>query len=247
MKSTVKTEFERYERHIIERSIGVEGQQKIMRARVIMIGAGGLGSSAAVYLAAAGIGTLAIVDNDTVHLSNLNRQVLYMPCDISHKKVDVAAKRVFSLNPDIVVTTRDCYVDNTNVKDIIKGYDIVIDATDNLASKYLLNDTCVRSHIPLVHAGVQGFIGQIMVIAPGSSCLRCFMPNIPQDEFTSDNPRPVVGVTAGLVGQLQAAEVLKLIIGAGDILQNTMLFVDLLTMEFKKKHVPKKATCAICA
>ncbi|MFC1808818.1 ThiF family adenylyltransferase [Candidatus Omnitrophota bacterium] len=239
--------LERYERQIIDEVIGVSGQEKLSHAKVAVIGVGGLGSSVVLYLAVAGVGELGLVDCDSVQLSNLNRQVLYTPSDISCKKTVLAEQRVHAINPDITVVTFDTYVDNSNAEEIIAPYDIVIDATDNFDSKFMLNDICVKMKKPLIHAGAHGFVGQIMVITPESSCLRCFMTNIPDEGYANNNPRPIIGVTAGVLGQLQATETLKYIMNAGNLLVNKILFIDLLNMDFRKKDIPKNKACSVCS
>jgi molybdopterin/thiamine biosynthesis adenylyltransferase len=226
--------------------IGESGQAKLSRAKIVLIGVGGLGSSAAFYLAAAGVGTLGIVDHDTVHASNLNRQILYGADDIGKQKVAIAEARIKAFNPDIKVNAHNLLVDFTNAAEVLQGYDIVIDATDSLDAKFMLNDVCVAARKTLIHAGVEGFIGQIMAIVPGSSCLRCLMPQMPQDGYSKSNPRPVFGITAGMLGQLQAAEAIKCALNISEGLAGRILFVDLLRMEFKKKTVLRDPACPAC-
>ncbi len=237
---------ERYGRHILIPEIGEQGQAKLSQAKIVLIGAGGLGSSAALYLAAVGVGTLAIMDHDVVQLTNLNRQILYGTEDLGGEKASIAAERIAALNPEIKVKALHVFVTTENVAEMIRDYDIVIDATDSLETKFMLNDACVQQRKILIHAGVEGFVGQVMTIIPGGSCLRCFMPQVPHDRYSKGLPRPVLGVTAGLMGQLQAAEAIKCLLDIPGRLIGTMLFVDLLRMDFKKKDVARDPACPVC-
>ncbi len=241
-------QIERYSRHIILDNVGVEGQQKISQAKVLVIGAGGLGSPVLLYLAAAGVGTIGVADADIVDLSNLQRQVIHFTPDLNKQKVESAKEKINSLNPDVLVNMHHGFVDSGNIQDIIKGYDFIVDGTDNFPAKFLINDACILSKKPFSHAGILRFDGQIMTIVPGeSACYRCiFTEPPPPDAVPSCSQAGVLGVIAGILGTLQATEVLKFIIGKGDLLTNRIMIFDALGMEFRNIQVNKRKTCQIC-
>lgn len=237
---------QRYERQMLLEEIGTAGQEKLRQARVCIVGVGGLGSSVSLYLAAAGVGSLGLVDYDIVAISNLQRQVLYRTTDIGEKKVLCAKERLVALNPGVSITAYDERLNAENVCDVIQQYDIIVDATDTLDAKFMLNDTCCKARIPLVHAGVTGFSGQVMTIVPNTACVRCLMPQIPDDIYQG-KAKPVFGVIAGIVGQIQASEVLKYLVGTGDLLINAVMFVNILNNRFNTVPVLKRAGCIVCS
>lgn len=241
-------QLERYSRHIILKDVGVEGQSKIMEARVLIIGAGGLGSPAALYLAAAGIGTIGLVDSDVVDLSNLQRQVIHFTSDVDKPKVDSARDKINALNPDVKVKTYHEMALAANIRDIIREYDFVIDGTDNFAAKFLINDACVMEQVPFSHGGILRFMGQTMTVVPGeSACYRCvFNAPPPAGSVPTCSEAGVLGAVAGILGTIQATETLKFVTGSGKLLTGSLLFFDALDMEFKKVGVKKNPDCAIC-
>ena len=243
-----REQLERYQRNIAIKEIGAEGQRLIANGKVMVVGAGGLGSPALFYLAAAGVGTLGLVDSDRVELSNLQRQIIHFTKDINVLKVTSAAEKISALNPDVTVQSYPELVRPENARQIIKGYDVIIDGTDNFASKFLLNDACIMEKIPLIHGGVLRFNGQIMTIVPGSSaCLRCVLEKPPSpNAVPAAAEAGILGATAGVLGVLQATEAIKLIIGAGDLLANAMLFLNTLTMSFTRQTLQKNPDCALC-
>lgn len=241
-------QLHRYSRHILLKEIGVEGQEKLCRARVLIIGAGGLGSPAALYLAAAGIGTLGIIDNDSVELSNLQRQILHRTADIDRPKVDSAVKTIKGINPEIEVVSLKMKFSADNAIDIIRGYDFVVDGTDNFAAKFVINDACVIEGIPFSHAGVVGFAGQAMTVIPReSTCFRCVFPQPPPaGSVPTCSQAGVLGAAAGMLGTIQATEAIKFIAGAGELLLNTLFTFDVLTMTFRKVPLPPQKSCKVC-
>ncbi len=241
-------QLERYSRHIILQRVGIEGQQKIMAGRVLIIGVGGLGSPAALYLAAAGVGTIGLVDADRVELSNLQRQIIHFTDDLNKAKVDSAREKMEALNPDVKVRAYPVRVDAANILDIIKDYDFVIDGTDNFPAKFLINDACVLQGIPFSHGGILRFAGQTLTVLPGkSACYRCLFPEPPPaNAVPSCSQAGILGVIAGMLGTIQAAEALKFLIQQGELLTNTLLTFDALTMNFRKVRVQKRSTCLVC-
>ena len=241
-------QLERYSRHILLKDVGVEGQEKILSSKVLIIGAGGLGAPVALYLAAAGVGSLAIVDGDKVELSNLQRQIIHFTKDISTPKVTSAAEKISELNPDVKVHTIQEHVFAHNIRDIIRGYDFIIDGTDNFAAKFLINDACVLEHIPYSHGGILRFTGQTMTIVPGqSACYRCvFSAPPPKNAVPTCSQAGVLGAIAGMLGTIQAAEALKFITGVGTPLVNKLLTFDALDMSFRNVKLRHRADCAIC-
>ncbi len=227
-------QIERYSRHIILKDVGGEGQQKILDSKVLVIGTGGLGSPAALYLAAAGVGTLGLIDGDVVDLSNLQRQVIHFTPDINRPKVESAKEKVQQINPDIRVKTYQELFTASNAFDILKEYDFIIDGTDNFAAKFLINDACVMAEKPFSHGGILRFDGQTMTYVPGSASYRCiFKKAPPENAVPSCSQAGVFGAIAGMLGTIQAAEALKYIIGKGDLLTNRLLIFDALKMTFR--------------
>lgn len=242
-------QIERYSRQIILPHVGGKGQNKILNAKVLMIGTGGLGSPCAFYLGAAGIGTIGLVDCDNVELNNLQRQVLHTTDDIGVHKADSGAKRISALNPDVNVVVHKLRVNSENILGLIKDYDIVVDGTDNFPTRFLVNDACVMSNKPLVHAGIFRFDGQIMTILPKSGpCYRCLFPEPPPPgAVPSCQEGGILGAVAGVLGLLQANEVLKFVLGIGELLVGKLLIFDALTSSFRTVRVPKDSNCAVCS
>ena len=230
-------EQERYQKHLILKEIGTKGQLKLKNSSVLCIGAGGLGSSALIYLAAAGIGTIGIVDNDHVEKSNLQRQIVHETITISDLKIDSATKRIKRLNPNIEVLTFDKRINSENVLKIIREFDIICDCSDNFGTRYLINDACLILNKPLVFGSVQGFEGQVSVfnLHKNSPNLRDLLPESPQkNAIPSCAEYGVVGVSTGLIGILQANEIIKIILKKGEILDGQILIIDLLNINMKK-------------
>jgi molybdopterin/thiamine biosynthesis adenylyltransferase/rhodanese-related sulfurtransferase len=240
---------ERYSRHLLLDEVGLEGQQKLLDAKVLLLGAGGLGSPAALYLAAAGVGTLGIVDNDSVDLSNLQRQVIHSNERIGVPKVDSAAQTIQELNPDVNVVKHPIRLDASNIMDVLPGYDIVVDGLDNFPTRYLLNDASVRLRIPVVSAAILGFEGQLSVFKPyDGPCYRCLFPVPPPAELApSCGANGVLGVLPGTMGMLQATEVVKLILDRGEPLIGRLLMYDALAAEFTEVKVRRDPECPICS
>lgn len=241
-------QIERYSRHIILPQVGGKGQKKILSSRVLVLGAGGLGSPAAYYLAAAGVGTLGLVDNDVVDHSNLQRQILHATPDVGTYKTTSAARKLHKLNPDCRILEYIMRVKSGNILDLIEKYDIVLDGTDNFPTRFLINDACVMAKKPLIHAGVFRFEGQAMTILPGSGpCYRCLFPEPPPPGLVpSCQEAGILGCVAGVLGTLQAVEALKLILGIGDLLVGKMLIFDALEMQFRRVTVPRNPECPVC-
>lgn len=242
-------QLERYSRHIILKEVGAKGQKKLLNSSVLIIGAGGLGAPAALYLAAAGVGTIGIADADEVDLSNLQRQVIHATKDISKPKVISAKESMEAINPDVTVTTYQTFVDSENIMDLIKDYDFIIDGTDNFPAKFLINDACVMAKKPFSHAGIIRFKGQLMTYVPGEGpCYRCiFKDPPPKDAVPTCKQAGVIGAMGGVIGSLQAMEAIKYILGVGDLLTGSLLTYDALTMEFRKIKLPKHVkNCPVC-
>lgn len=237
----------RYNRHLILKEIGAEGQQRLLNARVLVVGAGGLGSPVIEYLAAAGVGTLGIVDGDSVSLSNLQRQVIHTTLDVGHPKVESAKTRIEALNPDVKVEVHDCFLSVDNAMSLIAPYDFVIDCTDNFSPKYLINDTCVMMDKPFCMGGINRFRLQLMTHLPGTACYRCLFPEPPApQEVETCAMVGVLGSVAGVCGTLQATECVKYFSYAGQLLTNRCLCVDTLTMECNTFEIEKNEDCAVC-
>lgn len=242
-------ELERYSRHLILKGVGYKGQKKLSQAKVLIAGAGGLGSPAAMYLAAAGVGTIGIVDADVVDLSNLQRQILHGTGDIGVPKTDSAAETIRDLNPNVEVKTYNVYLDSSNIRDIIRGYDFVVDGTDNFAAKFLINDACVMEKIPFTHAGILQFYGQIMTVIPGETpCYRCVFRKPPEGYVQNCKDAGVIGALAGVIGCMQALEAIKYITGTGELLTGRMLTFDALTMDCDVIPLPMRGEgCEVCS
>ena len=237
---------ERYSRHILLQEVGPEGQEKLLNAKVLVVGTGGLGSPNSLYLTAAGVGTVGIVDADVVDVSNLQRQIAHSTKDLDRAKVESAAEKMRALNPDVEVRPYKLYLDASNIDEIIREYDFVIDGSDNFATKFLVNDACVLAGIPFSHGGILRFNGQTMTVLPGqTACYRC--------SFREPPPNPVgcsragvLGAVAGMLGTIQAAEALKFITGAGTLLTDALLTFDAATMNFRRVSLKKRSDCPVC-
>lgn len=241
-------QLERYSRHILLADVGVEGQIKMLESKILIVGAGGLGAPAAMYLAAAGIGTIGIIDNDVVDLSNLQRQIVHFTKDIDVPKVESAKETMLAINPDLEVKTYHSLLCANNIRDIIREYDFVIDGADNFPTKFLINDACVMENIPFSHGGILRFDGQTTTIIPGiSSCYRCtFRSPPPPDAVPTCSQAGVLGAIAGMLGTIQAAETLKFVTKTGQLLTDTLLTFDARNMDFRKIPLNRQDDCPIC-
>lgn len=249
MVNFTKEQKERYSRHVLLEGVGEEGQQKLLASKVLVIGAGGLGSPIAMYLAAAGVGTIGIVDADEVELSNLQRQIIHSTEDLGKAKVLSAKETIQKMNPDVTINTYQMIINSTNIIRVISEYDFIIDATDNFPAKFLINDACVMKKKPFTHAGVLGFQGQLMTYVPGKSpCYRCVFQEPPKkEEVISCKEVGIIGVVPGVIGSLVAAEAMKYLLGIGELLTGYLLIYDALKMEFRKVKLPVDTSgCPIC-
>ncbi|NPA73766.1 MAG: HesA/MoeB/ThiF family protein [Epsilonproteobacteria bacterium] len=248
MKELSKIQSQRYARHLVLKNFGLEGQLKLLNSKVLIVGAGGLGSPIALYLAAAGVGTIGIADGDEVDLSNLQRQIIHSTEELGMPKVLSAKKRIKALNPDVNVVTYDFFLDKGNILDIVKEYDFVIDGTDNFESKFLINDACVLANKPFSHGGILRFNGQTMTIIPHkSACYACvFDSPPPKDSVPSCKITGVLGSIAGMLGTIQATEAIKYLIGYGELLTDKLLIFDAVSMDFDKVSFQRNPDCKVC-
>lgn len=240
---------ERYARHIVLKEVGIAGQEKLLKGKVLIIGAGGLGSPVAMYLAAAGVGTIGIADADEVDLSNLQRQIIHQTKDRGRAKVESAKETMQAMNPDVTVHAYQMFVDASNIRELIREYDFIIDATDNFESKFLINDACVMEKKPFCHAGILRFSGQLMTYVPGEGpCYRCvFKEPPPKDAVPTGKQAGIIGSMGGVIGSLQAMEAVKYLLGVGELLTGRLLTYDALTMEFRTVKLPKDTSgCPVC-
>lgn len=237
-------EVERYARHLVLREIGGPGQQALAQARVLIVGVGGLGSPAALYLAAAGVGTLSLVDPDIVSLSNLQRQVLFETADIDRPKVLAAKARLAALNPNVAIKALDLRFDETNGGDLVSDHDLVLDGVDNFPARFVVNAACVASRRPLVSGAMGRWTGQVGVF-PGRPCYRCLVPEMPPDAETCAAVG-VVGALAGIIGAMMALEAIKLITAAGEPLSGRLLIYDGLAAEARTVKLPADPACPVC-
>ena len=247
--SLSKEQSERYARNLALREVGIQGQEKLREAKVLIIGAGGLGSPAAMYLAAAGIGTLGIADGDRVDVSNLQRQILHTDEDTGRAKVLSARETLNRLNPEVTVHAYETTVTAANIMNLIADYDFILDASDNFETKFLINDACVLAGKPFSHAGVIRFTGQLMTWVPGQGpCYRCIFGGPPPADAVPDGRQAgVIGAAAGVIGSLQAMEAVRYILGCGKLLTGYLLNCDFLTMEFRKIRLPVRVPdCGVC-
>ncbi|MBX9722908.1 MAG: molybdopterin-synthase adenylyltransferase MoeB, partial [Candidatus Obscuribacterales bacterium] len=241
-------ELQRYSRHVLLPEVGIAGQIKLKAAKVLIVGAGGLGSPVALYLAAAGVGKIGIVDSDLIDITNLQRQILHDSHAIGQSKTASAYQRLQSLNPEITVIEHSVRLTTENVTSLVGDYDLTVDASDNFATRYLLNDSCVLNKKPLVHGAIYRFEGQASVFAlPGGPCYRCLFPQEPQaDAVPNCADAGVFGALAGVIGSIQATEVLKLILSLGDSLAGRLLIFDALGLEFNVLSITKDPLCPAC-
>jgi molybdopterin/thiamine biosynthesis adenylyltransferase len=247
MLDFTEEQITRYSRHILLQDIGVEGQEKISGGKVLIIGAGGLGAPVALYLAAAGVGTLGIIDGDTVDLSNLQRQIIHFTEDVNKPKVLSAKEKINRLNPDVNVITYRTLFAADNAADIIRDYDFVVDGTDNFPAKFLINDACVLAGKPFSHGGILRFDGQTMTRLPGTACYRClFHSPPPANAVPTCSQAGVLGAVAGMLGTIQAAETLKYLTGVGELLTNKLLSFNAKTMTFRTVRTKPSDKCPVC-
>lgn len=247
MYDFTEEELLRYSRHILLKDVGVEGQEKIRNGKVLVVGAGGLGAPVALYLAAAGVGTIGIVDGDVVDLSNLQRQVIHFTGDVGHPKVESARDKMLAINPNVKVNTIREFLMSDNALDIIKDYDFIVDGTDNFPVKFLINDACVMAGKPFSHGGILRFEGQTFTHLPGTACYRClFKSPPPANAVPTCSQAGVLGAIAGMLGTIQAAETLKYLTGVGELLTNKLLTFNAKTMDFRKINTRRQTSCAIC-
>lgn len=241
-------QIRRYSRHIILQEIGGTGQTQLLESKVLLIGAGGLGSPAALYLAAAGVGTLGIVDFDRVDDSNLQRQILHSTKDIGRPKVESAAETLRDLNPDVRVVQHDARLTSENIMEILDGYEVVVDGCDNFPSRYLVNDACVLARKPNVYGSIFRFEGQATVFKPFESpCYRCLFPEPPPPgAVPSCQEAGVLGVLPGIIGCVQATEVIKLLLGIGELLVGRLLVYEALDMKFHEYKLNRSPECPLC-
>jgi molybdopterin/thiamine biosynthesis adenylyltransferase len=237
-------EIERYARHLVLREVGGQGQQRLKAAKVLIVGAGGLGAPAAVYLAAAGVGVIGLADADKVSLSNLQRQVLYATADIGKLKVDAAAAALNDLNPNVQIDARALTLDASNVDEAIAGYDLVLDGTDNFETRLIVNAACVHAGKPLISGAIGRWTGQVGVFK-GRPCYQCLVPEIPPDAETCQAVG-VVGALAGIVGSMMALETIKVIADAGETLTERLLIYDALAAEARTVRLVADPDCSIC-
>jgi molybdopterin/thiamine biosynthesis adenylyltransferase len=243
-----ESQIERYSRHIILKEVGGKGQQKLFDGRVLIIGAGGLGAPIALYLAAAGVGTIGIADADDVDLSNLQRQVIHFTPDIGKPKVESAREKMEAINPDVKVITYKEWISAANINRIIADYDFVIDGTDNFAAKFLINDACVMAGKPYSHGGILQFVGQTITVLPGqTTCFRCVFPQPPpKDAIPTCSQAGVIGVLPGVIGTIQATEAVKFLLGKGKLLAGRILMYDALGMTFRDVEIKRNPNCPVC-
>jgi len=244
------TEQNRYLRNIILSEIGEEGQIKLLQAKVLVIGAGGLGSPALYYLAAVGVGNIGIVDDDVVELSNLQRQIIHNQIDIGRRKVDSAKDKIKLLNEDIKITTYPIRINQQNLADIVNNYDFILDSTDNFPSRFIINQVCYQQSKPLIFAAVKGFLGQISVFKSyqtNNPCYCCFNPNIVAKDFILPlSEKGILGAVAGIIGTMQASATIKEILDIGESLVGKILICDFLKNDFKKVSLKKNDHCKVC-
>lgn len=241
-------QIERYSRHIILPEVGGKGQEKLLDGSVLLVGAGGLGSPAALYLAAAGIGRIGLIDGDVVDLSNLQRQIAHTTGDLGRPKTESAREKMQAINPDIRVDTFQERLTSSNALSVLRDYDFVIDGTDNFSSKFLVADACHFAGKPYSHAGILRFQGQTITVLPGrTTCYRCvFNSPPPPGAVPSCSQAGVLGVLAGVVGAIQATEAIKFLLGIGELLTNSLLVYDALTMRFRNVSLSRNRGCPLC-
>ena len=240
-------QVQRYSRHIIMGDVGSKGQRALLQSKALIVGAGGLGSPSAVYLALAGVGTIGIVDFDVVDLSNLQRQILHHTADVGRPKLDSAYDNIKAYNPDTNVVLHDARLESHNAMDIIGQYDLVVNGADNFATRYLVNDACYLLNKPLVDGSILIFDGQATVFIPGQGCYRCLFPAPPPPGMVPNCAEAgVLGALTGLVGSIQATEALKYFLGIGESLSSRLLLIDALSMSFREVKIKRNPECALC-
>ena len=240
-------QVKRYSRHIIMGDVGSSGQRKLMQSKALIVGAGGLGSPSAVYLALAGVGTIGIVDFDVVDLSNLQRQILHHTNDVGRPKLQSARDNIQAYNPDVNVVMHEARLESDNAMDIVGQYDLVINGADNFATRYLVNDACYLLGKPLVDGSILIFDGQTTVFMPGQGCYRCLFPSPPPPGMVPNCAEAgVLGALTGLVGSIQATEALKLFLGIGESLSSRLVLIDALSMSFREVKLKRNPACPLC-
>ena len=242
-------ELERYKRQLLLDEIGEKGQKLLKIKSCLVVGAGGLGSPALFYLAAAGVGTIGIIDGDEVEITNLNRQILHKTRDIGVAKSKSAKEKLLELNPYINVCEYNFFLDKENGDEIIKKYDVIIDACDNFETKFLINELCIRNNKAFIHGGIYNFKGQLTTIIPGKTlCLKCLFEDVPKEVLQDDKRKGVIGAIAGVIGSMQALEAIKYLLKIGDLLSGYMLEVNGLNMKIRKIKLPgPNKDCPICS
>ncbi|MGL1903796.1 MAG: molybdopterin-synthase adenylyltransferase MoeB [Fibrobacterales bacterium] len=243
-----ESQIERYSRHILLNEVGVEGQEKLLNAKVLLVGAGGLGSPNALYLGAAGVGTIGIMDDDVVDLSNLQRQIIHSTAEIGRPKAESARNSIEEINPDVTVITFDERLTPDNAEHIFNQFDFVIDGTDNFASKFLIADAAHFTSTPYSNGGILQFTGQSLTVIPGeTACYRClYKEPPPKDQTPTCAEAGVLGVLAGVIGSIQATEAIKFLLGEGELLTNRLLSYDALAMRFSQFKIKKDSLCPLC-
>lgn len=242
-----KEQKNRYNRHLILDGFGIDAQERLLQSRVLVVGAGGLGSPIALYLAAAGVGTLGLVDGDTVSLTNLQRQIAHTTPDIGRPKVDSMEERLLAMNPEVRIEKHEIYLDESNALDIMRDYDFIVEGSDNFATKYLVNDAGVMLNKPFSIGGINRYSGQTMTHLPGTACYRCLFPEPPEEnEVETCALVGVLGSIAGMLGTVQATETIKVLAGVGQPLTDALLTFDALTMQWHRFQMGKQPSCALC-
>jgi adenylyltransferase/sulfurtransferase len=246
--SLTKDQIARYSRQLILPQLGIQGQERLLRSAVLVIGARGLGSPAALYLTAAGVGTIGLVDDEAVEVNNLHRQILHGAGDVGRAKTESGRARLQALNPEVVVRAHCARFSALNAEALVRAYDVVVDGSDNVSTRYLANDACVLAGRPLVHGGVVHLRGQVMVIAPKrSACLRCVFPEPPgRGEIPSCQEAGILGSAAGVIGSLMAHEALKMLAGIGSALTDRLIVFDGEPSRFREVAVRRDTSCAVC-
>ena len=238
---------QRYNRHLILDGFGKDSQMKLFQSRILVVGVGGLGSPILMYLAAAGVGTIGIVDGDTVSVTNLQRQVIHGTFDVGRPKVDTAAERIFQINPDVKVEKHAIFLAEDNALDLVRDYDYIVEESDNFATKYLVNDACVMLNKPFCIGGITRYSGQVMTHIPGSACYRCLFPEPPEmKDVETCSMVGVLGPAVGVIGSVQATEAIKYLAGIGQPLTNAVLTLDVLSMQWQKINFKRSGTCPVC-
>lgn len=247
MMELTREQKRRYNRHIILQDFGAEGQARLLKAKVLIVGMGGLGSPIALYLAAAGVGTIGMVDGDFVSVTNLQRQVIHSTPDVGLLKNESAERKLRAINPELTVVRHDCFLSENNALDIIRPYDFVLDGTDNFAAKYLVNDACLMLGKPFCMGGINRYSGQVMTHVEGSACYRCMFPEPPAyAEVETCASVGVLGSIAGMMGTIQATECIKFLAQTGELLTDALLMFDAKSMQWNRLDLNRDPNCALC-